>query len=112
MNIDQLTVGEVKQLKAMFGSSMSDEPLCEAGKSYFIRTVTHHYTGRCVKCTPIFIELHDAAWIADDGRFHDFLKTGNANEVEPYVNPIRIPIGGILDVTEWHLALPLPREQK
>src|SRR3990167_584078 len=111
MNLDDLTLGDLKKLSAIgIGATAQPELLCDVGKSYFIRTVTHHYTGKCVKVTPTWIELHDAAWIADDGRFHDFLKTGNAHEVEPFVHPVRIPVGAIIDVTEWQHAL--PRAQK
>lgn len=82
--------------------------ICEVGKSYFIRSVTYHYTGRCTQVTDQWIELEDAAWIADDGRFNEFLVTGKAQEVEPYPNKIRLLIGSILDITEW--IHPLPRQ--
>jgi len=110
MNIDSLTLGEIKKLQNIFKGEGCQELLMEEGKSYFIRTVTHHYTGRCVKSNKSWVELEDAAWIADDGRFHDFLKTGDANEIEPFVNSVRVPVGAILDVTEWQHAL--PRSQK
>ena len=106
MNLDQLTLGEVKQLQSLLSTGSAFEPIVEVGKCYFIRSVTHHYTGRCTKVNSQWMELEDAAWIADDGRFNEFLKTGNADEVEPYVNPVRIPQGCILDVTEWQHALP------
>lgn len=86
------------------------ENIMNKGKSYFIRTVTFHYTGRCTISTPEWVELADAAWIADDGRFNEFLKTGIANEVEPFVCPVRITFGSIVDVTEF--KHPLPREVK
>jgi len=85
---------------------MNNEPILEVGKAYFIRTVTHHYTGKCVKCNDAWFELSDAAWIADDGRFNEFLKTGTANEVEPFVNNVRISVGCVVDATEWSHALP------
>lgn len=104
MNLDDLTLGQLKQLQT-FGGGITREPIAEVGKAYFIRTVTHHYTGRCVRSNPDWLELEEAAWIADDGRFNEFLKTGNANEVEPFVNSVRIPIGCIIDLTEWQHAL-------
>ena len=38
------------------------------GANYFIRTVTHHHTGKLVQVTSQELVLVDAAWIADDGR--------------------------------------------
>jgi hypothetical protein len=109
INLDDLTIKQVNQIKHLFGDNKAlpeCEPLFEVGKSYFIRTVTHHYTGRATKVAREWVELSDAAWIADDGRFNEFLRTGNANEVEPFVNTVRIPNGAIVDVTEWQHALP------
>lgn len=111
IDIESLTMKQIKEISAMCGASRSDyEPLVKIGQKVFIRTVTHHYTGLVTRCNRDWLELEDAAWIADDGRFNNFLKTGEANEIEPFVNPVRIPTGGILDVTEWKFAL--PREVK
>jgi hypothetical protein len=77
----------------------------------FIRTVTHHYTGALIAYDAHWIVLHDAAWIADDGRFADFLKTGEAREVEPYPDgPVLIGVGAVLDISFF--THPLPRKQK
>ena len=40
----------------------------EVGANYFIRTVTHHYTGKLVAVHQAELVLVDAAWIADDGK--------------------------------------------
>ena len=82
----------------------------EVGKAYFIRSVTMYYTGRITRITDTDIILDDAAWIADTGRFATALKTGVFNEVEPFVDPVIVQRGSIVDATAWsHL---LPREQK
>jgi len=72
------------------------------GKKIFIRTVTHHYTGKVIDVTKSDLTLKNAAWIADDGKFNEFLKdpVEKVNEVEPYNNNVTIMIGAILDVTE------------
>lgn len=54
------------------------------GATYFIRTVTHHYTGVLVRVTPKELVIKDAAWIADDGRFNEAVISGSFNEVEPF----------------------------
>lgn len=107
MELENLTIKQIREIQSFCGTkTKSFEPLVEVGKKVFIRTVTHHYTGECVKCNKEWLELKDAAWIADDGRFNNFLKTGSANEIEPFEDNVRIPVGGILDCTEWKHALP------
>jgi hypothetical protein len=82
----------------------------DVGKSYLIRSVTMYYTGRLMRITDTDLVLEDAAWIADTGRFHDALRKGVLNEVEPFMRPVIVPRACIVDATEWCHAL--PREQK
>lgn len=80
------------------------------GSTVLIRTVTHYYTGRIALLTDTEIVLDDAAWIAETGRFADALKSGTFDEVEPYVGPVSVNRGAIVDVTHW--THDLPRGQK
>lgn len=80
------------------------------GEAVFVRTVTHHYTGTLAACDESFLQLDDAAWIADDGRFANALKDGTLNEVEPYPGTCLVSRGALLDVSEW--LHELPRKQK
>jgi hypothetical protein len=82
------------------------------GENYFIRTVTFHYTGKLKEVYPLELVLSDAAWIPDDGRFADALKTGIFNEVEPYPieEDVIIGRGALIDATV--LNAPLPKDQK
>lgn len=82
----------------------------EIGKSYLIRTVTMHYTGRVVGVTDSDVTLEDAAWIADTGRFANSLADGTLSEVEPYPGAVHICRGAIVDFSQWRH--PLPRSQK
>ena len=76
-------------------------------KNIFIRTVTHHYTGKFIGVSDGFIVLEKAAWIADDGRFSDCIKTGKISEVEPYFDDrMIVSIGSIIDSCEWKHDLP------
>lgn len=111
LNIDNLTVKEIKHIQSLLkGSGELNHPY-QVGKNYFIRTVTHHLTGRLVKVTAKELVLQDAAWIADDGRFHDALKTGALNEVEPFPKgDVIVGRGSLIDCVEWTHALPM--EQK
>lgn len=83
----------------------------EIGSNYFIRTVTHHYTGRLVAVYQHELVLVDAAWIADDGRFADAMATGSFSEVEPYpAGKLIIGRGAVLDA--FVITFALPRDQK
>ena len=82
----------------------------QVGKSYLIRTVTMHYTGRLVSVTDTDIVLEEAAWIADTGRYSEALQSGSLSEVEPYPNRVVVSRAVIVDAAEWVHAL--PREVK
>ena len=85
-----------------------DQPFT-IGKNYFIRTVTHHYTGRLLSVGKQELVIADAAWIADDGRFTQAVKDAAFNEVEPFPGEVIIGRGSILDAC---VISSLPREQK
>ena len=72
---------------------MRKDNLFEIGKNYFIRTVTHHYTGKLVSVGEKELVLTQAAWIADDGRFAQAVASGEFNEVEPYPAKAMVIIG-------------------
>lgn len=111
INIDDLTLGQIKQMQSLFGTSnASNEHPYEIGKLYFIRTVTMHLIGKLEWVGNQELKLSQASWIADSGRFHDAIKTGKLNEVEPFINPVIVGRGSIVDITEWTHKLPM--EQK
>lgn len=102
----------IADLKSLIGSPVAEPPHpYEIGKNYFIRTVTHHYTGQLLAVFPQELALVDAAWIADDGRFATAIAKGEFSEIEPFP-PGRVVIGrgSILDATV--INYPLPRSQK
>lgn len=82
------------------------------GQPYFIRTITHHYTGRLVGIYDNELVLVDAAWIADDGKFSEALCGSGFQEVEPYPDNCRVIISraSLLDVSMY--PHPLPRAVK
>jgi hypothetical protein len=72
----------------------------EIGKSYLIRTVTMIQHGRLIDVTDKELILEDASWIADTGRFHDFLMGKiQPNEVEPFApgSPVIVSRGALID---------------
>ena len=88
---------------------MSDHPY-QIGQAYFIRTITHHYTGRLQKVFEHELVMTEAAWIADDWRFADALKNAEFVEIEPY--PDGDVIIGRDAVLDGSIISKLPREQK
>lgn len=104
-NVDNLTYGQIKELKALFGSGSnlavaSDHPF-EVGKKYLIRTVTMIQTGMVKSIRGKFIVLEQAAWIADTGRFSEALEDQEKmKEVEPFKNDAIVNMDTIIDATE------------
>ena len=86
MNIEDLTIKEARELSKMFGngSTKEDSHPYSIGKNYFIRTVTHHLTGKLIKVTSQELVLEGAAWIADDGKLSDSLEKETFHEVEMF----------------------------
>ena len=107
--LDELTIGEAKQLAQMFPKCAQDHPWI-IGKNYLIRTVTMIQTGRLVAVTQQELVLEDAAWIADTGRFADALKKGIFSEVEPFPDgQVIVGRGAVIDAVQ---ITALPRDQK
>jgi hypothetical protein len=112
MNIDELTIGEAKELATLFSKSPSTQHFFEIGKNYIIRTVTMIYTGKLVDVGANELVLVDAAWIPETERFMQFVETGAVRECEPYPDGRRVIIGrgGLMDAVV--LEKQLPRIQK
>jgi len=78
----------------------------QIGQSYFVRTVTHHVLGRLDAVDDHELWMSDVSWIADDGRFHEFLRDGRAGEVEPApAGPVAVGRGAIIDAYVWQHEL-------
>jgi hypothetical protein len=109
MNIDDLTVGQARELSRLFGTeTASKSHSLEIGKAYIIRTVTMIFTGRLIAVTDSDFVLEDAAWVACTARWSETLETGALDEVEPCIGPHVVGRGGFIDAAEW--THPLPRE--
>ena len=109
MNIDDLTIGQLKEIKAISGCNDAKHPF-DVGSIYLIRTVTMIDTGRLVAVYPTELVLEDAAWIADTGRFAESLIKCNFNEVEPFPDgQVIIGRGSIIEAVKIKEA---PRKTK
>jgi hypothetical protein len=109
-NVDNLTLGEIKELSKFLGApqhlSSGDNHRFKVGDNYFIRTVTMIIVGRLEWVGDKELELSSASWIADTGRFYDALKHGKLNEIEPFTNNVLLGRGSIIDATVWTHKLP------
>ena len=108
MKYDDLTIKEAREIVAMSTDKKDGDYSELVGENVFIRTVTHHYTGRLIEERAGVIILANAAWIAGDGRFSNAMNKGELDEVEPY-HPdqlVRISKGAILDLSIWLFELP------
>ena len=81
------------------------EGVWQVGENYFIRTVTMALCGKLIEVTDKELVLNKASWVADTGRFSDFLTNGTlsqSSEVEPFPDgDVIIGRGGIIDATIW-----------
>ena len=112
MDIDNLTVKEIKHIQSLLRAPSENKGRWKVGQNYFIRTVTHHLVGTLIEVTAKELWLKDASWIADDGRFMQALRDGEVKEVEPFPDGEEVPVGrgALIDAAIWRH--PLPREQK
>ena len=109
MNIDDLTIGQLKELMKFNQADKKGIPVL-VNSAYLFRTVTHIEVGRVVAVNGDFITLEDASWIADTGRYHDCLVKGVFNEVEPYPETTTINAASLINFAPW--PHDLPKEQK
>ena len=108
MNINDLTIGQIKEIQNL-NMGNSELPFV-IGESYLFRTVTHIEVGRVKRIVGQFVELEDASWIADTGRYHDCLRDGTFSEVEPYPLYTGVNTQSLINYAPWPHKL--PRDQK
>lgn len=85
---------------------MSEHPTLIAGQNYFVLNNSGmSYVGRLkMVVDPFEVALEDAAWIADTGRLHVFLREGRADNME--VEPVGyVPCARYQSIIEWKHGL-------
>lgn len=114
MNINDLTLGQIKEIKNLIGEQSTPvnaaSEIFKPGTAWLFRTVTHIEVGRVKRVIGPFVELEEASWIADTGRYHDCLKSGVFSEVEPYPIYTGVNTASLINYAPW--PHDLPREQK
>ena len=71
------------------------------GQNVVIRTITMYHVGRLIGVADGFLTLEEAAWVADTGRWSEFLTKGKPEQVEPFPGTCYVSVGAIVDVCEW-----------
>ena len=100
------TLEKIKaQFKEEFTPVQIDDLQDLVGKKIFFRTVTYHMIGKVKKVTNSFIQLENACWVADSGRFADALKTGKLSEVEPTGDHF-VNYNSVVDFFPWKHEIP------
>ena len=68
MDINSMTVGEVKEIARLFGSQATAKSHSfTIGKKYLVRLVTFYVVGKLESVTDTDMVLSSAAWVADTG---------------------------------------------
>lgn len=113
MNINELTLGQIKEINSLVnsGATAPAKPCpVKIGNAYLFRTVTHIELGRVVEIIGDFVKLEEASWIADTGRYHNALRDGTLSEVEPYPDYTIVALNSMVNIAPWNHEL--PKEQK
>jgi len=104
---------ELKQIKDKLG--IVGKEICSyedfVGDKMFFRTVTYHALGEVKKIVGKFVHLKNASWVADTGRFMNFIKDGvqENSEIEP-VGEMFLNLDTVVDM--FIINFKLPKEQK
>jgi hypothetical protein len=111
MKIDELTIGEAKELANMFNKCeavKADFNPYTVGDTWFIRTVTMHLVGKlkAIGTQELVLEGGTVMWVADSGRFTDAIAKGNFTETEVYGDQdVVVGRGAIVDATRMKIQV-------
>ena len=101
MNINDLTIGQAKELANMIGGGGEAGSPFKVGQNYMWRTITHIHIGTVTAIHGDLISTKDACWVADTGLFTTFLAEGEISEVELFSGASGVNIGALVDWCEW-----------
>ncbi|WP_299079001.1 hypothetical protein [uncultured Paraglaciecola sp.] len=112
MDINQLTIGQIKEIQSICVGEMKNKSTYPVGANVIVRTVTMIYTGKLKQVTDTDFILNECSWIPETGRYMNFVAEGKVNECEPYPEELDVFVnrGSLLDICEMKTSL--PRSQK
>lgn len=100
MNIEELTIGQAREISAMLTSAPTVSHPYKLGQAYLVETVTKFFTGRLMAVHAGELVFTEAAWIADTGRYMQAIASGEFAEVEPIAGPVIVMRGAGVAVIE------------
>lgn len=96
MNLEKLKQAiEISKMLELGDQLESQDSHYEVGKPYMIQTVTAFYKGILEKLTPTEFVLTDCSWVADTGRFSEFVQDETdtiVKEEEPFPKEMKVII--------------------
>lgn len=109
MNINDITLGQVLELQGLL-ASCKPNPLknhsWQIGEKYVVRTMVYHIIGELREVTETDLYFEPAAWLAVGTRMSHMLKTGDVDEVEPFIHGAWVSRASVCDWTPWQHAIP------
>lgn len=98
---------KVKDLLGLNGFKEIESYKDLVGEKIFFRTVTYYALGEVKKIVGRFVHLKNASWVADTGRFMNFLKEGvqTNSEIEP-IGEMFLNMDTVVDFFYWKHKLP------
>ena len=102
MNLDELTIGQLKEISKLVNCETGLKHPYRIGSNYLIRTVTMIYTGKLVSVYKEELVLEQACWIPETERWMQAVAEGKFKEQEPYPKDKQVVLGrgAILDAVE------------
>lgn len=106
VNLDDLTLGQVKSLQAALGS----KPACpmEVGKAYMFFGFSRYVLGRVLEVRGGWCRLCDAMWIATTAKHSEFFSGTIPKDAESETYggvPVWVNTDGCNDIAEWPFEL-------
>ena len=114
MNINDMKYGEVLELKKQLSvggvvESVESRHPYTVGENYFVRAVTHHFTGKLEGVYAQELVFSSCCWIPDDGRFADAMADfSELGEIEPFPKGSRVVVGrgALIDAHQTDQEIP------
>jgi hypothetical protein len=93
---ETMMIDDVKYVREdsvpVFPADKGDTFPFKVGATYFVETATKYFTGKLVAVTPTELVFVNVCWIADTGRFNEFLAGKEPKESELFPTKAQVTI--------------------